>query len=170
LDAPDTVPGGPAFERIVDQWARSQMDSALATIARLDDAAKQLIGLGGVLQGVYFVGFKFGAVGGPLVYVGILIVFVPLVLMILFAAQSVCRVQLGASAMAAYRLLRDGRESGVRIDVLNDAVDGWCGEIDRVVAEKRRWVHLANITFVLATVAGLVTLVLLMLSPESPAN
>lgn len=168
MEAPDTLPGGPAFERIVDRWAHSQMDSALATIARLDDAAKQLIGLGGVLQGVYFVAFKFGDVGGPLVYVGILIVFVPLVLMILFAAQCVCRVRLGASAMTAYRLFRDGRETGVRIDALNDSIDGWCGQIDRVIEDKRRWVHRANGMFVVATVAGLVTLVLLMLSPNAP--
>lgn len=167
MDDPDTLPSGPAFERIVDQWARSQMDSALDTIARLDGAAKQLIGLGGVLQGVYFAAFTFGHASGPLVYAGILIVFVPLVLMILCAAQSVCRVRLGASAMTAYRLFRDGRASGVRIDLLNDAIDGWCGEIDRVIQEKRRWVHQANLLFVAATIAGLVTLMLLMLSPAT---
>lgn len=153
------------FASIVEQWSRSQMDSALASIARYDDAAKQLIGLGGVLQGVYFAVFMFGNLSSRVTYVGALLVFVPLVLMILCAAQSVCRVHLGASAMTAYRLFRDGRVTGVPLTELDRHVDRWCGEIDRVAAEKRRWVHYANVLLVVATISGLATLTLLMMGP-----
>ena len=38
-----------SFEAIIEHWSKSRIDSAVAAIARYDEAAKQLITLGGVL-------------------------------------------------------------------------------------------------------------------------
>jgi hypothetical protein len=168
LTEPDVFESGRAFDAIVEHWSRSMMDSALATIARYDDAAKQLIAVAGALQGLYFAAFAFGDLDQTLPWWWAVFLFVPVLAVIFIAAQCVCRVSVTAGSMTAYRLLETGRESGIDIDRVTEAVDSWCGEIDTTIQSKRFWLHLANLSFVVAAGATLVA-VLFIMSYNAPA-
>src|SRR5437773_4925727 len=81
-----------SFEAIVEHWAIARIDGPVDTISRYDEAAKQLITLGGLLQGVYVAAFAFGNVS-PRVPVWLLLpMFVPILALIFCAALAVCTV------------------------------------------------------------------------------
>lgn len=153
-----------SFEAIIEHWSKSRIDSAVSAIARYDEAAKQLITLGGILQGVYFAVFAFGKLNENLSVLWSLPLFIPVVLVIFCAAQCVCRFHLRMEAMSAYNLMLRGRKEGLDIDELSNAMDNWCQHIDSVAEGKRRWLHAANSLFVLAMVFAFIALIVLLQS------
>ena len=99
-------------------------------------AAKQLITLGGALQGLYFAAFTFGKLNEKLPIFWALPLFIPVVLVIYFSAQCVCQVYLTPDSMRAYQLLLQGRCSPMDIHELNEAVKSWCYDIDSITNKK----------------------------------
>jgi hypothetical protein len=53
-DAPGSLQSKPSFEAVVQHWAKARIDGPMQVIARFDEAAKQLIATGSLLQGVFF--------------------------------------------------------------------------------------------------------------------
>ena len=106
-----------AFDAVIEHWSRTRIDSALAAIGRYDDAAKQLIALGGAIQGLYFAAFAFGGLedqlGNGWALPLLMFLFVPVLSVIFCAAQCICRFHLSAEAIGTYHLLLSGREDGL---------------------------------------------------------
>lgn len=51
-----------SFEAILQHWAKARIDGPMQVVARFDEAAKQLITVGGLLQGLFFAVVALGGV------------------------------------------------------------------------------------------------------------
>src|SRR5690349_17017928 len=80
------------FDTVVEHWAKSRLDVPLQVITRFDDAAKQLITIGSVLQALYIAAFTFGNFKQQMPLWLIAGLFIPLILLIFCAAQAICVV------------------------------------------------------------------------------
>lgn len=141
------------FDTVIDHWAKSRLDVPMQVIARFDDAAKQLITLGSVLQGLYIAVFAFGNLkqATPLWLIALL--FVPLILLIFCAAQAICVVPVKKEAFDTYSLFKSHSE--LSDEELTSAVDKWCQTIDGYADEKHRWLKAAKVFLVLNSIVSL---------------
>ena len=97
MPSPSSDPDDSIFRALLQHWAIARIDTPLDVIARFDEAAKQLIAVGGIIQAAYVAGFLFGSLKealplppwGPW---GIVSLFVPLISMIFCAARVICLV------------------------------------------------------------------------------
>lgn len=152
----------PSFEAVVQHWAKARIDGPMQVIARFDEAAKQLIATGGLLQGLFFAVVALGKWKDDLLFplwiVGIF--FLPLLAMVFCAAKVICTVPLKMEAIDTYLLMRRASDpSGVSDEDLTDAMRRWCFTVDRVALAKHRWLFAANVLFL---VSSLLTLALLL--------
>jgi hypothetical protein len=148
------------FDAVIDHWAKSRLDVPMQVIARFDDAAKQLIMIGSVLQGLYMAVFGFGNLKQVIPIWLIALLFVPLVLLIFFAAQAICVVPLKKEAFDTYSLFKSRSE--ISDEDLTLAVNNWCKTIDGFADAKHRWLWWAKLFLVLNSVASMLFLLGLM--------
>ena len=139
---------------VVEHWAKSRIDSPLQVIARFDEAARQLIAVGALLQGAYLAVFGFSNKTGPIPLWALVLLFVPLFAMIFCAAKVVCLIPLRLETFEAYSLLKRLRD-GIPDAELDRAMDTWCRSVDHLSARKRIWLHTANILFLIVSAATL---------------
>jgi hypothetical protein len=155
----DVFTSASTFETTLQHWAAARIDSPLQLLARFDDAAKQLIALGGILQGILFaIGSSELLKGTPAGH-RIPFLIMPLIVMIFCAAKVICTVPVQMEAMQTFNLLfRAGRPPGVPDTELTAAMHGWCSGVDRLVLRKHRWLKAANWLFLLSSASAVLFL------------
>jgi hypothetical protein len=94
------------FETVLEHWAKARIDGPMQVVARFDEAAKQLITLGGLFQGVFFTVVTFGGVKDPIPLWLLAVFFVPLVVLVICAAKVICTVPTKMEAIDTHALLR----------------------------------------------------------------
>lgn len=145
--APDSDRG--VFDALLQHWAIARIDSPLDLITRFDEAAKQLIAVGGIIQAAYVAGFAFGSLKEALPPWGVILLFAPLISMIFCAAKVICLVPKKLEAFSTYELFKQMR-SGVEDAAVDLAMNEWCKGVDSLAKSKRLWLHAANLSFVFA--------------------
>jgi hypothetical protein len=161
LDTSGLFQSKQSFEAIVQHWAKARIDGPMQVIARFDEAAKQLIATGGLLQGLFFAVVALGKWKSdfpfPLWIVAAF--FLPLLAMVFCAAKVICTVPLKMEAIDTYILMqRAGDPSGVGGEDLTGAMRRWCFTVDRIALVKHRWLFAANLLFLASSILTLVML------------
>lgn len=131
-ERPGTGTGQNTF---VDHWVKARIDSPLAALARMDDAAKQVAAVGGVLQAVLMVVIKLDHTDltpylGALAITGAL----ALLLTIGLAVRVVFILPRDLDASGVYSLLSQPHTPG---DV-SEEIYAWCGRIKTASNAKRK--------------------------------
>jgi len=150
----------PTFKTVVEHWAKSRLDVPMQVIARFDDAAKQLITIGSILQGLYIAAFTFGNLKHQVPTWLLCVLFAPLILLIFCAAQAICVVPLKKEAFDTYALFKS--EVGLTDAELTGAIDKWCQSIDNIADQKHRWLKAAKYFLVINSAITLAVLLALM--------
>ena len=147
----------PSFEAVLQHWAQARIDGPLQVISRFDEAAKQLIATGGVLQGLFFAIVALGKwKDSPFPVWLIPIFFLPVLALVFCAAKVICTVPLQMEAIDTFNLMkRAGGLSGVDDQELNAAMQRWCSSIDHIALVKHRWLFAANLLFLASSVLSL---------------
>jgi hypothetical protein len=149
MPSPSSESDNGVFRALLQHWAIARIDTPLGVIARFDEATKQLIAVGGIIQAAYVVGFLFGSLKGALPAWGVVSLFVPLISMIFCAAKIICLVPKKLEAFSTYELFTQMR-SGIEEAKVDSAMNEWCKGIDSLAKKKRLWLHAANLSFVFA--------------------
>lgn len=146
-------------------WRQVGNESAVQAITRIEEAAKQLIGLNAALQGIYFAVFAFsdlrkqlGLIQGPVPgNIILLFFFLPILCWLI-------------SLYCATRVFVPQIRSGVN---LNDmSVDAWQnieGTYEKTCDEKFKWLHRSHYWLIGSFVVVLIVLVALAFLPPAPA-
>lgn len=159
-DYPPFFESKATFDAIVGHWAKARIDVPMQTLGRFDDAAKQLITLGSIWQGIYIGIFTFGNLKHQIPVWLLGVAFIPLVLVIIFAAQAICTVPLKKEAFGTYSLFKNS--SGLSDEQLTTAVDEWCQAIDGIANEKHKWLNRAKYSLIINSFASLALMIALM--------
>lgn len=166
MSAPISQSDLPFFETrrtldiVVDHWAKSRLDVPMQVISRFDDAAKQLITIGSILQALYIAAFTFGNLKQQVPLWLLALLFIPLILLIACAAQAICVVPVKKEAFETYTLFKSSSE--LTDEELTMAVDKWCQTIDGFADDKHRWLKAAKFFLVLNSLVSLGVLLGLM--------
>src|SRR3954447_22792286 len=94
------------FDAIVEHWAKARIDIPMQVLGRFDDAAKQLIALGSIWQGLYIGIFTLGNFQQKIPIWALGLLSIPLILVISCAAQAICTVPLKKEAFDTYTLFK----------------------------------------------------------------
>src|SRR5262249_1129310 len=121
-----------SFETILQHWAKARIDTPIQLINRFDDASKQLIAIGGTLQGLLIAVFAFSNAAPRIPMWGILVIVGLLLIFIFCAARVICTLPPKLEAMDAYSLFKKIASSGVPDDELERAIHSWCVDIERL--------------------------------------
>jgi hypothetical protein len=163
--SPSTFKSPESFEVVLQHWAKARIDTPLQLANRFDDAAKQLIAIGGTLQGLLIAVFAFSNAAPRIPAWGILVIVGLLLCFIFCAARVICTLPPKLEAMGAYGLFKKMGTCGVPDTELESAVHSWCVEIERLAKVKHRWLFAANILFLVSS-AVTVSLVFLNMLPR----
>jgi hypothetical protein len=150
----------PTFKTFVEHWAKSRLDVPMQVISRFDDAAKQLITIGSILQGLYIAAFTFGNLKHQVPTWLLCVLFAPLILLIFCAAQAICVVPLKKEAFDTYALFKS--EAGLTDEELTSAMHKWCQNIDKIADRKHLWLRFAKYFLVINSAITLLVLLFLM--------
>lgn len=149
-----------SLEAVLQHWAKARIDGPLQLVARFDEAAKQLIATGGVLQGLFFAVVALGswknAFPFPLWIVSLF--FLPLLALVFCAAKVICTVPLQMEAMGTYLLMQRIGGGGAPAKDILESLQRWCKTIDRIALVKHRWLFSANILFLVSSLTTIVML------------
>jgi hypothetical protein len=147
-------------------WRQVGTESTVQTITRIEEAAKQLIGLNAALQGIYFAVFAFsdlrnqvemmhGAVPGSII---LLFCFIPILCWLI-------------SLYSATRVFVPKVRSGAN---LNDMRTGAWQNIEEIYEktsnEKLKWLHRSHLWLISSFAMVLIVLVMLALLPPNSAT
>ena len=151
------------FEVVVQHWAMTQMDGPIQLMARFDDAARQLIVVGGGMQTVFFAVLALSDLKTRIPLIVVAVVLGPLLALVFCAAKVICTLPTRMAASDTYKLaLQIGQHDGLPEPELTAAINSWCIDVDKVVHRKHRWLFSANIAFWLSSLSAATTLLLLM--------
>lgn len=151
---------------IIEHWAKARIDSPLTLIAKFDDASKQLIAVAGALQGLYLAAFAFSGLTSSVPSWYVLLLFGPLLVVVVFATKCVCTVPLTAEAHGAYKLLERGSLSQLSYHEVSAEFQAWCQKIDAIAEKKRQMLHAANLSFIAASAAAALVLLMVMMNVD----
>jgi hypothetical protein len=138
------------YETILEHWAKARIDTPLQIIARFDEAAKQLITIGGTLQGLLIAVFAFSTLQPRVSQGAILSIVFLLVAFIFCAARVICTLPPGMEAMGAYKLFRNIAEPGASDEELTKAIHKWCVDVENLARKKHGWLTAANVLFIVS--------------------
>ncbi len=154
------------LKKAAEYWRQVGIEAPVQAIGRVEDAAKQLIGLTAALQGLYFAVFAFSDLRKQIVALSLpvpgsvvlLLFFLPIVfwLISLFCATQVfvpkmhLDVNLNDVSVAAWQQIKQKYES--------------------IVEKKLDWLHRSQLLLVISFGAVLLVLVILALLPAPPAS
>lgn len=160
LQDQETLIDGPSarvFDSLVEHWAKSRIDAPLQMIARLDDVARHVIVVAGVLEGLMVAVFKLDQ-GGRLPYPGISIAAgVFLLAAVLLAVVTLFQQPKYSKISEVYDLLRgNDRASPDVLKGLDTQVTDWCRKLS--AAAKRK--HVFTGASLVALTAGIALIVL----------
>jgi hypothetical protein len=147
-----------AFEALVQHWAQARVDGPLEVMKRFDEAAKQLIALGAILQGLLFAVVNLGVKGHVPPWMTA-IISVPLMALVFCGARVICTVPVRMEAIDTYLLMKRATEhGGIGNKSFTEAVQTWCRTVDDLAKRKHRWLIAANSLLLLSFIGGLVFL------------
>lgn len=134
------------FDAVVQHWAKARIDNPLQVASRLDESARQLIAVGGILEGLLIAVFTFGKAidNPPSDYV--IAAFLSLLIMSACAAITIYTQTKDLGAFPIYQMLR--QPGPTRLESLDGEVKGWCDNLGRVINRKRAWLTGAFIAFI----------------------
>lgn len=134
------------FDAVVQHWAKARIDNPLQVASRLDDSARQLIAVGGILEGLLIAVFTFGKAidNPPSDYV--IAAFLSLLVMSACAAITIYTQTKDLGAFPIYQMLR--QPGPTRLESLDREVKDWCDTLGKVVARKRAWLTAAFTAFI----------------------
>jgi len=161
---PGTADTYKATETFIQHWTKARIDEPREIMARYDDASRQLIAVSGLLQGVYLAVFSFGNLKDSLPKVALIPLFLPLLSVVLCSATVLCSVPRDFNVHRIFQLLRSGDGALNVPDVISGSIKEWCEDIDAIAGKKRRWLHLANLSFIAATAVTVILLATLGMS------
>jgi TRAP-type C4-dicarboxylate transport system permease small subunit len=154
------------LKKAAEYWRQVGIEAPVQAISRVEDAAKQLIGLTAALQGLYFAVFAFSDLRKQIVALSLpapgslvlLLFFLPIVFWLtsLFCATQVfvpkmhLDVNLNDMSIAAWQQIKQKYES--------------------IVEKKLDWLHRSQMLLVISFGAVLLVLVILALLPAPPAS
>lgn len=138
------------FDALIQHWGKARLDTPLNLIGRLDDAARQLISAGAIIQASYVAAFGFGNLKATVPTWGVALLFAPLILMIYCAATVICRMPEHLEAHPTFELFKQ-MSSGIDGAKLDGQMKEWCEDIEKLTRTKRWWLHAANLSFILAS-------------------
>jgi hypothetical protein len=140
------------FEAVLQHWAKARIEGPMQVIARFDDAAKQLIALGGLLQGLFFAVVALGGLKGHIPLWVVPLFFLPLIALVFCAAKVICTVPAQMEAIGTYTLMKRAADpKGIPDEDLTKAIQRWCLSIDGIAKKKHRWLFWANMLFLLSS-------------------
>lgn len=154
------------FRDLIEHWAKARIDGPMQAVARYDDAAKQLVTTGGLMQGVLVAAFSlvgkqdghaFHIKGWWWAPVGL---FLTSLLAFFFCAMKVCWPQPRTNASDVYAFLKNAMDGKAGFGHLDGMMYGWCGEVEEIHRTKRRWLLGQSICFTLCSVL-IITLILI---------
>lgn len=142
-------PAGQVLSTMVDHWVKSRVDTPVQVVGRLDDAAKQLLVVAGILQGILIAIVKLHPDGSSIELTEYSIpAMVALVGTAFFAMLTLC-VQSGyLDTEPLYRAFRQSPGEAGALSVVDLAIKRWCDSHVRVRYWKRLLLGLAMISLV----------------------
>jgi hypothetical protein len=146
-----TVRSPESFDVVLQHWAKARIDTPLQLVGRFDDAAKQLIAIGGTLQGLLIAVFAFSNAAPRIPAWGILVIVGLLLLFIFCAARVICTLPRRLETLSAFSLFERIASAGVPKPELENEVHTWCVEIERLAKTKHAWLFAANVLFLLSS-------------------
>ena len=120
-------------------------------MTRHDEAAKQLIAVSAFLQGAYLAVFTFSDLKGSLPIAILVPMLLPLLAVVVCAATVICAVPTDMNVHRALTLLTRAGSSPTYSGEVDSAIKSWCEDIDRIAEKKARWLHLGNLSFIIAS-------------------
>src|SRR6185436_19955230 len=144
-----TEHGSASVDQLVVHWVKARIDEPLDLIDRYDSAARQLISLGGVLQGAYVGIFAIGDLKSKAPLALIAALFGLLLLVVFAATWSVCQFQKGLNAYGAFELLRTVTPSNAGAAVESE-MHRWCLSVDRLARNKHLWLRISTTSLMLS--------------------
>lgn len=142
-----------SVDQLIVHWVKARIDEPLELIERYDSAARQLISLGGVLQGAYVGIFAIGDLKSKAPMPLIATLFALLLLVVFAAAWSICQFQKELNAYGSFRLVQTitPENAGPAIE---DEMRRWCVSVDRLARNKHIWLRISTSSLMLSFVAA----------------
>jgi hypothetical protein len=153
------------FKALMEHWAKARIDGPMQAVARYDDASKQLVTIGSLMQGLLVAAYslmgKQQGIGTSTWQLVLIVSFMIFLILFFVCAAGVCWTQpkMDASEVHGF-LLRTLNDCFTEKD-LGGVVRNWCVDIDGIRRRKRRWLTLESIFFMLCSV----TMTGLLMSP-----
>jgi hypothetical protein len=156
-----TERGNTSVDQLIVHWVKARIDEPLDLIERYDSAARQLISLGGVLQGAYVGIFAIGEMKSKAPLPLIATLFGLLLLVVFAATFAICQFQKELNAYGAFRLVQalTPDNAGAAVE---EEMRHWCESVDRLARNKHFWLRLSTSALMLSFVAAGVLLSKLM--------
>ena len=154
------------FHTLIEHWAKARIDGPMQAVARYDDAAKQLVTIGGLMQGVLVAAYSLmgrqGGADSPTSSWQLVLVLSFLTALILFfvCAAGVCWTQPKMESREIYHFLLRTLTGCFNEKDIRELVKGWCMEIDTIRKVKRRWMMWASGSFIVSSVLMMALLLL----------
>jgi hypothetical protein len=140
---------------IIEHWVKARIDGPMQALARYDDAAKQLITIGGFLQGgliaVYSaLGRQQGSLMNRWQMGGLLSFEICLIGFLSFSAWS-CSLQPEMQAKRISSLLKQALEQCISETYLVGEVEAWCWDVESKVKSKKFRMAVSKTLFIFCT-------------------
>ncbi|MDP9314756.1 MAG: hypothetical protein M3R24_28430 [Chloroflexota bacterium] len=146
-----------ATKSAAEHWRKVSYEAPVQAVARIEDAAKQIVALTGTLQGLYFAVFAFSDLGERVVNPYLqLVFFIPLALWL-------------SSLYCATRVFVPQPRSGA--DLNDDSPNAWervRDTYDMTVRQKLEWLRYAHVLLVVSFAAVLMLLASFVFIPGKP--
>jgi hypothetical protein len=158
------------FKALIEHWAKARIDGPMQAVARYDDAAKQLVTIGSLMQGLLVVaysltgkqpGFQLSGLQPILIWA-----FLAFLILFFICAAGVCWTQPKMDAVEIHQFLIKTLAECFSETDLSGMIKNWCKDIDRIRRLKRRWLTGASVFFMLCSVM----MVVLLLFPFMPSR
>jgi hypothetical protein len=139
---------------VAEHWMKTRIDAPLAAIDRLDQNAKQMIALCGVLQGALTAVVKIAEIDNPVLLSFATISFVFLFLSIYYSAKAVQAQVKYLGTSSVLKLLKASREA-MMLTELAIQVQKMCIKVDATLDRKSHLITLGMRWFTLSMAGGL---------------
>lgn len=143
-----------ALGAIVEHWAKARIETPLHVASRLDESAKVLLAVAGVLQGVLIAIVKFEQ-PPPEPSPFALPALATLVATVVFAALVLIVQSSQLATKPVYDLFRTSATDAQTMTGLDNAVKAWCESIDRVLLGKRVLLGIAMLSLVTSMILSI---------------
>ncbi|HEU4562043.1 MAG TPA: hypothetical protein VFS20_29720 [Longimicrobium sp.] len=144
-----------ALSAIVEHWAKARIETPLHVASRLEESAKILLAVAGVLQGILIAVVKLESPVPAPVSPYAIPALAMLVATAVFAALVLVVQSRQLATKPVYDLFRTSATDAQTMTDLDKAVKAWCESIDRILLGKRILLGIAMLSLVGSMVLSL---------------